>query len=181
MMKIVLDETEVLSTKLKNYLDHYMSPILLVAFVLFFVAIVLRFIPDDDCYKAARVILCIDLIFWFVKSLKAYWSVKLLGPMLVLIENMTVQLFYYVIILLLFVFAFGISTQALMFPNQPVGKHLLKSIFFPAFFIIGKEYYTRENIMNGLITFCFISQFLFLLIIEGRKKHKLYDFVFFCF
>ena len=53
------------------------------------------------------------------------------------------------LIVVLFMFAFGISTQSLMYFNQSVDDQLLKSIFFPAYFIIGGEYYTRDDIMNA--------------------------------
>ena len=43
----------------------------------------------------------------------------------------------------MFMFAFGVSTQSLMFGNQKLDDQLLRQIFFPAFFIIGGEYYTR--------------------------------------
>lgn len=63
-------------------------------------------------------------------------------------EKMVIQLFYFSIILILFIFAFGVSTQAMMFPNQPLNKELLKNIFFPGFFVTAREYYTRSIIMN---------------------------------
>jgi hypothetical protein len=46
-------------------------------------------------------------------------------------------------------FAFGVSTQALMYPNQALDKALLNNIFFPSFFVIGGEYYTKDLIMSG--------------------------------
>ena len=46
-------------------------------------------------------------------------------------------------------FAFGVSTQALMYPNQALDKTLLNNIFFPSFFVIGGEYYTKDLIMSG--------------------------------
>ena len=52
-------------------------------------------------------------------------------------------------------FAFGVSTQALMYENQTLNSDLLKNVFFPAYFIIGGEYYTREVIMSG--NFCYNS------------------------
>ena len=52
-------------------------------------------------------------------------------------------------------FAFGVSTQALMFPNQALDDNLLRSVFFPAFFIIGGEYYTRDTIMAGNASYSF--------------------------
>jgi hypothetical protein len=96
-----------------------------------------------------RVILAIDILFWYVKSLSAYWFVKSVGPMLILIEKMIFQLIFYSLILVLFVFAFGVSTQSLMYPNQLLNTELLKRVFFPGFFVISKEYYTRTDIMDG--------------------------------
>lgn len=56
---------------------------------------------------------------------------------------------YFLLIVVLFMFAFGVSTQALMYHNQDLNGKLLKNVFFPAYFIIGGEYYTRETIMGA--------------------------------
>ena len=53
------------------------------------------------------------------------------------------------LIVILFMFAFGVSTQALMYHNQELNSKLLKNVFFPAYFIIGGEYYTRDVIMGA--------------------------------
>ena len=122
---------------------------MVIAIFLYYVGMILRFIPNSQCFLAARIILSIDIIVWFVKSLKAYWFIRKLGPLLVMIERMTWHLFYFMILVILFMFAFGVSTQALMYPNQNLDKDLLKSVFFPSFFVIFKEYYTRKEIMDG--------------------------------
>ena len=46
--------------------------------------------------------------------------------------------------------AFGVSTQALLYPNQVFNNKLLQNVFLPAYFIIGGEYYTRDKIMAGI-------------------------------
>jgi len=56
---------------------------------------------------------------------------------------------YFFIIIFLFIFAFGVSTQALLYPNQVLDENLLSNVFFPSFFVIAGEYYTRELIMSG--------------------------------
>ena len=56
---------------------------------------------------------------------------------------------YFFLIVLLFMFAFGVSTTALMFQNQDLDKHLLKNVFLPAYFMIGGEYYTRSVIIDA--------------------------------
>ena len=119
---------------------------------------ILRFIPNRQCFLAARIILSLDIIVWFVKSLKAYWFIRKLGPLLVMIERMTWHLFYFMILVVLFMFAFGVSTNSLMYPNQNLDKELLKSVFFPSFFVIFKEYYTRSEIMNGKFYLMFLAQ-----------------------
>ena len=56
---------------------------------------------------------------------------------------------YFLLIVILFMFAFGISTQALMYQNQKLDKNLLRRIFLPSYFIIGGEYFTRDLIMKS--------------------------------
>ena len=147
--KYVLNESKVIKGKLKSQFFHNWNWIGLLAIFLFFTGITLRFIPDRDCFLAARVFLCIDIIIWFVNGLKAYRFLKSVGPMMIMIKKMTFQLFYFIVVALAFIFAFGIATQSLMYPNQVLDKILLKNIFFPGFFVFGKEYYTRNEIMDG--------------------------------
>ena len=147
--KFIMNETKLIWPKFKNYFFQNWNGLTMLSIILYFVAIILRFIPNDSCFLAARIILSIDIIFWYLKSLRAYWFLKNFGPMLILIEQMVLQLIYYTIILALFIFAFGVSTQALMYPNQKLDKNLLKNIFYPGFFVTAKEYYTRSSIMNG--------------------------------
>jgi hypothetical protein len=45
--------------------------------------------------------------------------------------------------------AYGVATQALMYHNQEPNLELLKNVFFPAYFVIGGEYYQRETLMEG--------------------------------
>ena len=51
----------------------------------------------------------------------------------------------------MFIFAFGIVTQALLYPNQTLNLTLLGNIFLPAYFIlVGDDFTLRGNIMNAL-------------------------------
>jgi hypothetical protein len=53
------------------------------------------------------------------------------------------------LIVVVLMFAFGVATQSLLYANQELSKNLLKSIFFPSFFVIFREYYTRRDIMDA--------------------------------
>ena len=124
-------------------------------------------------YKFKRIILSLDIILWYLKLLYSYTVFQRIGPKIYMITKMVhvnslnsnntikinrcffflnsklYELGYFMVIVLLFMFAFGISTQALMYHNQTLDSSLLQNVFFPAFFIIGGEYFTQELIMFG--------------------------------
>jgi hypothetical protein len=73
-----------------------------------------------------------------------------MGPWLIMMKKMTVELASFSLIFFLCMFAFGISTQSLLYHNISPSAQLLGDVFLPAFFIIGGEYYTRDTIMGGI-------------------------------
>jgi hypothetical protein len=60
-----------------------------------------------------------------------------------------VELAYFLLLLLVFVFAFGVSTQGIMFESEPISAELLRKVFSPAFWLIIRRYYTRDLIFAG--------------------------------
>ena len=75
-----------------------------------------------------------------------------------MIKQMVIQMGYFLLIVLSVIFAFGIITQSLMYPNQTLNAKLLRRIFFPAYFVLGTEFFTRQLMMNGK---------------KGKKRKKL--------
>ena len=64
------------------------------------------------------------------------------------------QLLYFFAIILVFMIAFGVSTQSLMYRNQYPSLALFYNVFFPSYFVIGGEYYTRDIIMKSSLNQC---------------------------
>ena len=60
------------------------------------------------------------------------------------------MLVYYILIIIVFMMAFGVASQSLLYPNQVLNSKLLQNTFLPAYFIIAGEYYTRDTIMAAL-------------------------------
>ncbi len=57
---------------------------------------------------------------------------------------------YFILIMIVFMFAFGVSTQALLYPNQNLNTTLLANVFLPAYFVLAGDYYTRDSIMGAI-------------------------------
>jgi len=66
--------------------------------------------------------------------LYAFW--RQLGPRVLMIIKMAIQLIYFMVIYVLLMFAFGIATQALLTQNQNLDKFLLQRVFLPAFYFM---------------------------------------------
>jgi hypothetical protein len=71
-----------------------------------------------------------------MKTLYLYAFWRQLGPRVLMIIKMAIQLIYFMVIFVLFMFAFGIATQALLTLNQTMDKFLLQRVFLPAFYFI---------------------------------------------
>jgi hypothetical protein len=64
---------------------------------------------------------------------------------------MTINLAMFMLIVLVFMFAFGVCVQSLMFPNQPLNRMLFSNVFFPSFFVIGGDYSTNLGMMIATV------------------------------
>jgi len=88
-----------------------------------------------------------------VNSLAWYSFSKTLGLMIFIIRRTIMDLSYFVLILCVFWFGFGVTTQALMYYNQSLNSDLLKNVFFPSYFVIADNAYTISTILSASIYF----------------------------
>ncbi|CAF1390901.1 unnamed protein product [Rotaria sordida] len=97
------------------YFKSYWNKLDVVTIILFFVGIVLRYISISECFYAARIVLSFDLSIWFICTLDMFTTVKLLGPKLVIIDEMVYYLKFFILMSFIFILAFGVSFYSLVF------------------------------------------------------------------
>jgi hypothetical protein len=144
-----ISEHKLLEAKLKSYFGSFLNNVDFIGLLFFYVGFILRFIPSYECYLAARIFLSFDILFWIFRSINVYAFIKSLGPKVLMIRKMAISLAYFCLIILVFMFAVGVSTQAVMYPNQELNRMLVVNVFFPAYFYLGGEFYTRNTIMSA--------------------------------
>jgi len=81
-------ELKTIHGKFLGYLSIFWNKLDLLAVVLFFVGLILRYYPSSDCFCGARIILAIDLSIWYIRTLDMFSAIKRLGPKLVMIGEM---------------------------------------------------------------------------------------------
>ncbi len=99
----------------------------------------------------------LDIILWFIKMLHLYAFWRQLGPRVLMIIKMGTQLIYFMVIFVLFMFAFGIATQALITQNQTMDKFLLQRVFLPAFYFIISNLVLSDMVIKSKKKFIFFE------------------------
>ncbi|CAH1797575.1 unnamed protein product [Owenia fusiformis] len=86
---------------------------------LFFLAVVLRFLPFNKTFEAARVTYAFDLVTFYIRLLNNCSTNTELGPKIVMINKMIIDVGFFLIILSVFTLAYGISSHSILYPNAP--------------------------------------------------------------
>ncbi|KAI0221469.1 Transient receptor potential cation channel subfamily M member 2 [Lamellibrachia satsuma] len=123
-----------------DYWTNYWNILDWVAPILFLPGIVLRFMNRD----AAQIILAIDMMLFYLRTLHMFSFNRTLGPILVMIWSMMKDMSHILVILMVFVIAYGAALQAILYPNSTLGWPLLGAIFKKAFFQIDGEHFLDE-------------------------------------
>ncbi|CAF3342500.1 unnamed protein product [Rotaria sp. Silwood2] len=90
LRQLVAIQTPSARNAITVYFKSYWNQLDVVAILLFFVGITLRYVPISECFCAARIVLSFDLSIWFIRTLEMFTAVKLLGPKLVMIGEMVI-------------------------------------------------------------------------------------------
>lgn len=83
--------------------------------------------------------MCIDVFIWYFRLLHVFIVFKSLGPKLVMIKKMARDLIFFISIILIFICAFGVITQATMYPGNKLDFNLITNIFDKAYWPIYGE------------------------------------------
>ncbi|XP_022084602.1 transient receptor potential cation channel subfamily M member 2-like isoform X2 [Acanthaster planci] len=114
----------------------------LLSLVMFAVGVGLRFHPVT--LDAARIILALDLVVFYLRILHIFSASKLLGPKLIMIVRMLVLLVAFLAILLVFLVAFGVACQAILFPNNQDIVGIIKGVFYQSYFQLYGELFLED-------------------------------------
>uniref|UniRef100_A0A8C5GTV7 Transient receptor potential cation channel, subfamily M, member 1b n=1 Tax=Gouania willdenowi TaxID=441366 RepID=A0A8C5GTV7_GOUWI len=113
-----------------------------------------------------RVIYCIDIIFWYIRVLDIFGVNKYLGPYVMMIGKMMIDMMYFVVIMLVVLMSFGVARQAILHPDEEPTWRLARNIFYMPYWMIYGEVFADS------IDLFFLSVFFFC---QGEGNSKPYD------
>ncbi|KAL8563213.1 hypothetical protein ACOMHN_053960 [Nucella lapillus] len=152
LRQLVTNYAHSVRSKLVAYLTDSWNLLDIVTITLFFIGMVLRFIPNDTCFDIARVILSINLVSFFFRILHIFSVNKELGPKLVMIRRMIRDLMWFVVILMVFIGAYAVASEAILYPETKLSWKLLYHLPRKAYWQIYGELFLEEIEGTGACT-----------------------------
>ncbi|KAL4641954.1 transient receptor potential cation channel subfamily M member 1-like [Arapaima gigas] len=135
---ILMSEPGKLRLKINVWLEEYWNITDLVAISTFLLGLLLR-LQNEPYMGYGRVIYCVDIIFWYIRVLDIFGVNKYLGPYVMMIGKMMIDMLYFVVIMLVVLMSFGVARQAILHPDEEPTWRLARNIFYMPYWMIYGE------------------------------------------
>ncbi|XP_011485404.1 transient receptor potential cation channel subfamily M member 1 [Oryzias latipes] len=136
--QILMSEPGKLRQKFIVWLEDYWNITDLVAISAFLLGLLLR-VQREPYMGYGRVIYCVDIIFWYIRVLDIFGVNKYLGPYVMMIGKMMIDMLYFVVIMLVVLMSFGVARQAILHPDEEPTWRLARNIFYMPYWMIYGE------------------------------------------
>nr|XP_046255065.1 transient receptor potential cation channel subfamily M member 1-like [Scatophagus argus] len=136
--QILMSEPGKLKQKINVWLEDYWNITDLVAISIFLLGLLLR-LQNEPSMGYGRVIYCVDIIFWYIRVLDIFGVNKYLGPYVMMIGKMMIDMLYFVVIMLVVLMSFGVARQAILHPDEEPTWRLARNIFYMPYWMIYGE------------------------------------------
>ncbi|XP_069481015.1 transient receptor potential cation channel subfamily M member 1 isoform X2 [Ambystoma mexicanum] len=141
--EILMSEPGKLSQKVKVWLQEYWNITDMVAISVFIIGAILR-LQNEPYMGYGRVIYCVDIIFWYIRVLDIFGVNKYLGPYVMMIGKMMIDMLYFVVIMLVVLMSFGVARQAILHPDEEPSWRLARNIFYMPYWMIYGEVFADQ-------------------------------------
>ncbi|CAH1966850.1 unnamed protein product [Acanthoscelides obtectus] len=118
------------------------NPCDMAAVLMFLIGMALRF--QHDTFQVGRVIYCVNCIYWYLRLLNILSVNKYLGPLVTMMGKMVKNMIYFVVLLLIVLMSFGVSRQAILFPDQEPSWMIARDVFLEPYFMLYGEVYADK-------------------------------------
>ncbi|CAF2356486.1 unnamed protein product [Rotaria sp. Silwood2] len=153
--------------KLKKFFRDFLKSMTALAFILFYIGLILRFnyADSEEKFIVARAIMAYDIELWWLRCLSFIIVIPYLGPHLVAIGKMLQDLLFFTIIIAIVMIGYGVASRSMVyFPtvngfaipaggsidNSFDGRSVFRYIAYPVYYLLyGNVGDERMNLDNN--------------------------------
>ncbi|KAL8615582.1 hypothetical protein ACOMHN_016159 [Nucella lapillus] len=105
--------------------------------VLAFIGFMLRL--NSNYYMEAKTVYCVNVVIFYIRIMKVYIANSHLGPKLYMILRMVEELMMFIVVLVVFLLAYGVCSQGLLYKKREPSFQVIKDIIqFPYWQLYGE-------------------------------------------
>ncbi|XP_069033770.1 transient receptor potential cation channel subfamily M member 4a [Embiotoca jacksoni] len=123
--------------RMKNYIQDVWNKCDLTAMALFILAVCCRMFPWS--YNFGRAVMAIDYMVFTLRLIHIFAIHKQLGPKIIIVGKMVKDLFFFLFFLAVWLMAYGVANQALLYSFDPRPNWIFRRVFYrPYLHIFGQ-------------------------------------------
>ncbi|XP_032590559.1 transient receptor potential cation channel trpm isoform X3 [Drosophila grimshawi] len=140
--EIISSEPVAITHKFSVWAWNMWNPCDGAAIILFLIGLAFRFRPTT--MDIGRVIYCVDSIYWYLRILNILGVNKYLGPLVTMMGKMVKNMIYFVVLLAVVLMSFGVSRQAILYPNSEPTWRLIREVTYQPYFMLYGEVFADD-------------------------------------
>ncbi|KAH8290660.1 hypothetical protein KR054_004810 [Drosophila jambulina] len=140
--EIISSEPVAITHKFSVWAWNMWNPCDGAAIILFLIGLTFRF--RVSTMDIGRVIYCVDSIYWYLRILNILGVNKYLGPLVTMMGKMVKNMIYFVVLLAVVLMSFGVSRQAILYPDKQPTWGLIKEVTFQPYFMLYGEVFAGD-------------------------------------
>uniref|UniRef100_A0A3B3Z213 Ion transport domain-containing protein n=1 Tax=Poecilia mexicana TaxID=48701 RepID=A0A3B3Z213_9TELE len=123
--------------RMKKYIQDHWNKCDLTAILLFLLALICRMFPWS--FNVGRAVMAIDYMIFTLRLIHIFAIHKQLGPKIIILGKMVKDVFFFLFFLGVWLMAYGVAHQALLFSYDPRSKWIFRRVFYrPYMHIFGQ-------------------------------------------
>ncbi|XP_072556390.1 transient receptor potential cation channel subfamily M member 2 isoform X3 [Paramormyrops kingsleyae] len=120
--------------KVKRYINDLWNILDVLSILLFTCGFIFRLITAT--FYAGKVVLCIDFIIFCLRLMAIFTISKTLGPKIIIVRRMMMDLFFFMFLLSIWVVAFGVAKQGILIQNEDRLEWIMRGVLYEPYLII---------------------------------------------
>ncbi|ELT97859.1 hypothetical protein CAPTEDRAFT_204381 [Capitella teleta] len=122
----------------------------IIMLTLYSITTIVRFSISDEKFQLVRIFYGFSLILFYSRTLRFLYVSRVIGPRIIAIKLMFVELIMFLVILLVFILSFGVAFQGLLHPNQEPSFDVLAGILWRPYWSMFGQLYIDDGDVSGM-------------------------------
>ncbi|KAG9271648.1 transient receptor potential cation channel subfamily M member 2-like [Astyanax mexicanus] len=125
-----------LQKKAKMYIKDVWNILDVLSIILFIAGLACRLQTNETVFYVGKVVLCIDFIIFCLRLMAIFTISRTLGPKIIIVRRMMMDLFFFMFLLSIWVVAYGVAKQGILIQNEERFNWIVRGAVYEPYLVI---------------------------------------------